>query len=70
LTGTDGLFEIRIELSRNIFRVFCCFDEGKLVVLFNGFLKKTKKIPKGEIEKAEKLKHEYCKSKDVNGKSK
>jgi phage-related protein len=63
LTGTDGLFEIRIELVGNIFRVFCCFDEGKLVVLFNGFLKKTQKIPKGEIEKAKKLKHEYFKIK-------
>ncbi|SHH00132.1 Phage derived protein Gp49-like [Flavobacterium micromati] len=70
MTGTDGLFEIRIELGGNIFRVFCCFDEGKLVVLFNGFQKKTHKTPKGEIEKAEKLKHEYFKSKDGNRKSK
>lgn len=64
MTGTSGLFEIRIELGGNIFRVFCCFDEGKLIVLFNGFQKKTQKTPKGEIEKAEKLKNEYFKGKN------
>jgi len=63
MEGTKGLYEIRIELGGNIFRVFCCFDEGKLVVLFNGFQKKTQKTPKSEIEKAEKLKDEYFKSK-------
>lgn len=70
MTGTDGLYEIRIELGGNIFRVFCCFDEGKLVVLFNGFQKKTQKTPKAEIEKAERLKGEYFKSKNDNGKEK
>ncbi len=68
LTGTNGLYEIRIELGSNIFRVFCCFDEGKLVVLFNGFQKKTQKTPKGEIEKAEKLKEAYFKTKIENEK--
>ena len=63
MTGTNGLYEIRIELGGNIFRVFCCFDEGKIVVLFNGFQKKTQKTPKGEIEKAERLKEEYFKTK-------
>ena len=43
LKGTDGLFEIRIEFESNIFRIFCCLDEGKLVVLFNGFQKKIGK---------------------------
>lgn len=37
MEGTESLYEIRIELGSNIFRVFCCFDEGRLVVLFNGF---------------------------------
>ena len=37
LTETDGLYEIRVEYQSNIYRIFCCFDEGKLVVLFNGF---------------------------------
>ena len=68
ITGTNGLYEIRIELGGNIFRVFCCFDEGKLIVLFNGFQKKTQKTPKGEIEKAEKLKEEYFKRKNGNEK--
>ena len=64
MTGTNGLYEIRIELGRNIFRIFCCFDEGRLVVLFNGFQKKTQKTPKSEIEKAEKLKAEYFSQKN------
>ncbi|MFA9192400.1 type II toxin-antitoxin system RelE/ParE family toxin [Flavobacterium sp. FZUC8N2.13] len=64
LSGTNGLYEIRIEFGGNIFRVFCCFDEGKLIVLFNGFQKKSPKTPKNEIEKAEKLKEEYFKIKD------
>ena len=59
LTGTDGIYEIRVELESNIYRIFCCFDEGSLVVLFNGFHKKTQKTPKAEIEKAERLKQEY-----------
>lgn len=40
LTGTEGLYEIRVEHSSNIYRIFCCFDEGKLVILFNGFQKR------------------------------
>ncbi|HAH53877.1 MAG TPA: addiction module toxin RelE [Flavobacterium sp.] len=63
LTGTDGLFEMRIKVSGNIYRVFCCFDEGNLVILFNGFQKKTQKTPKIEIEKAMKLKKEYFEEK-------
>lgn len=51
----QGLFEIRIESGSNIFRVFCCFDEGELVIVFNGFQKKTQKTPSNEIEKATKL---------------
>ena len=56
---TDGLFEIRVEVGSNIFRVFTFFDEGNLVILLNGFPKKTQKTPKNEIELAEKLKKEY-----------
>jgi phage-related protein len=59
LTGTDGLYEIRVEYQSNIYRVFCCFDEGKLVVLFNGFQKKTQKTPKAELEKAVKIMKTY-----------
>lgn len=63
IKGTEGLFEARIQLSNNIWRVFCFFDEGKLVVLLNGFTKKTQKTPKQEILKAEKLMKEYFKEK-------
>jgi phage-related protein len=56
---TDGLFEIRIQLGSDIFRIFCFFDKGKLVVLANGFQKKTQKTPRKEIEQALKIKEEY-----------
>jgi phage-related protein len=52
LEGINGLYEIRIQLGGDIFRIFCFFDEGKLVVLANGFQKKTQKTPKQEITKA------------------
>lgn len=59
IENTDGLYEIRIQLGSNIFRIFCFFDQGQLVVLANGFQKKTKKTPKKEIEMAIKIKVEY-----------
>ena len=65
LTGTDGLYEIRIEYQSKIYRIFCCFDKGNLVILFNGFQKKTQKTPNNELEKAEKLKNEYFENKKL-----
>ena len=59
IEGTNGLYEIRIQHSIDIFRIFCFFDKGQLVVLANAFHKKTKKTPEGEIEKALKIKKEY-----------
>ena len=59
IENTDGLFEIRIQLGSDIFRIFCFFDRGNLVVLTNGFQKRTQKTPKQEIEKALKIKQEY-----------
>ncbi len=64
IEGTNGLYEIRIEIGSNIFRVFCCFDEGALVILFNGFQKKTQKTPGREIDKALRLMNEYFKEKN------
>jgi phage-related protein len=64
LTATEGLYEIRIEYQSNIYRIFCCFDKGNLVILFNGFQKKTQKMPNNELEKAMKLKHESTKTKN------
>jgi len=57
--GTNGLYEARIQLGSNIWRVFCFFDKDKLVILLNGFQKKAQKTPKKEIIKAEKLMKEY-----------
>ena len=59
IEGPDGLYEVRVEYISNIYRIFCCFDEGNIVVLFNGFQKKTQKTPLKEIEKAIRLKREY-----------
>lgn len=55
----DGVYELRIEYDGNIYRVFFIFDEGQIVVLFNGFQKKTQKTPTNEIEKAIKIKDAY-----------
>ena len=59
MEGTKGLYEARIQLASNIWRVFCFFDENKLVVLLNGFQKKTDKTPKNEIEKVVNLMESY-----------
>lgn len=59
ISGTNGLYEARIQLGTDIWRVFCFFDKGKLVILLNGFQKKTQKTPKKEIEKALLLMKEY-----------
>jgi putative addiction module killer protein len=59
----DGLYELRAEYEGNIYRIFFCFDEGNIVILFNGFQKKTQKTPESEIKKAIQLKDEYYGSK-------
>lgn len=64
MEGSDGIFEIRVEVGGNIFRVFSFFDKGQLVVLLNGFHKKSQKTPKNEIELAEKLKKQYYDEKE------
>ena len=55
----DELYELRTEYNSNIYRVFFIFDEGRIVVLFNGFQKKTQKTPNNEIEKALRIKEAY-----------
>lgn len=52
LAGTEGLYEIRVQSGNNIYRIFCFFEADKLVIIMNGFQKKSQKTPKGEIEKA------------------
>jgi phage-related protein len=59
LEGTDGLYEARIQQGSDIYRIFCFFDKGNLVIIINGFQKKTQKTPKNEIERALKIKEEY-----------
>lgn len=63
MSGTEGLYEIRVEIESNIYRIFCCFDKGNIVILFNGFQKKTQKTPKEEMDLALKLKDDYFNSK-------
>lgn len=63
IEGSKGLYEIRVKVETNIYRVFCCNDKGSIVVLFNGFVKKTQKTPKSEIEKAEAIMKEYYENK-------
>ena len=59
IENTNGLYEIRVQQGSDIIRIFCFFDQGQLVVLSNGFQKKTQKKPRKEIELAAKLKAEY-----------
>lgn len=59
IEDTSGLYEIRVQLGNEILRIFCFFDEGQLVIVVNGFKKKTKKTPKNEIELALKIKADY-----------
>lgn len=59
IKGATGLYEIRIEERGNIYRIFSCFDEGNLIILLNGFQKKSQKTPRKEIEKAVRIMNEY-----------
>ena len=59
IENTDGLYEIRVQTGSDIYRIFCFFDKGQLVVIANGFQKKSQKTPKQEIEMALKIKGEY-----------
>jgi len=63
IEGTEGLYETRFTLGSNIWRVFCFFDEGRLIILLNGFQKKSQKTPKSEIILAQKLMKEYFEEK-------
>ncbi len=63
IEAVKGLFEIRVEEGGNIYRIFCCFDDDRLVVLFNGIQKKSQKTPKEVIEKAELIMKRYFKNK-------
>lgn len=63
IVETDGLYEIRVQFGREIFRIFCFFDGDRVVVLLTGFQKKTQKTPSQEIDRALRLKREYFEEK-------
>lgn len=63
LRDTTGLYEIRVQVGNNIYRIFCFFDLGNIIVVGHGFHKKTQKTPKQQIERAEQIKKEYYESK-------
>ncbi len=63
LVNTDDIWEVRVISSSNIFRLLGFFDGGNLVILTNGFVKKTQKTPKKEIMLAEKRKKDYLERK-------
>lgn len=63
LKNTTGLYEIRVQVGNNIFRIFCFFDIDNIIVVGHGFQKKTQKTPKQQIEKAEQIKKEYYENK-------
>lgn len=64
LQSANGLYEIRVEMNGNIYRTFCCLDEGRIVVLFNSFQKKSQKTPSNEISKAKAIMNDYFSNKD------
>ena len=64
LKNTTGLYEIRVQVGNNIFRIFCFFDLDNVVVIGHGFQKKTQKVPKQQIERAEQIKKEYYESRE------
>jgi phage-related protein len=64
LKNTTGLYEIRVQVGNNIFRIFCFFDLDNLVIIGHGFQKKTQKTPKQQIERAEQIKKEYYDTKE------
>ena len=66
LENTEGLYEIRVQVGSNIYRIFCFFDKNDLVVVGHGFQKKTQKTPQAELDKAERLKKHYYEEKKSN----
>jgi len=66
LEGTDGLYEIRVQAGSDIYRIFCFFDEGRIIILLNGFQKKSNKTPGKEIARAKRLKDQYYANKKTS----
>lgn len=60
----DGIYEIRVKAGGNIYRIFCFFDEGRLIVLLHAFQKKSQKTPRKEIKRAKRLRTKYYETTD------
>jgi len=61
LVGTEDIWECRIQLASNAYRIFCFFEGNSVVILTHGFTKKTQKTPQQEIERAEAYRRDYLK---------
>jgi phage-related protein len=59
LTGADNIWECRVQYASNIYRIFCFFDSHSVVVLTHGLVKKSKKTPQREIERAESYRKDF-----------
>lgn len=59
LVGSEGIWECRVQFGSNAYRIFCFFDDKSVVVLTNGFIKKSQKTPRSEIEKAETYRRDF-----------
>ena len=55
----NGIFELRAKVGSDISRVLYFFVVGRKIILTNGFIKKTQKTPKSEIERAKKYRTDY-----------
>ena len=62
----DGIFELRATFSSNISRVLYFFFTGRTAILTNGFIKKTQKTPRQEIEKAKRYRDDYINRRNKN----
>lgn len=63
---SEGIFELRAKIGSDITRVMYFFYIDRRVILTNGFVKKTKKTPLKELEKAKKYRQDYLRRKGVD----
>ena len=59
LVNTDDIWEVRAQSGNNIYRLLCFVEGQSVIILTNGFQKKTQKTPKNEIQLAEKRKMDW-----------
>ena len=62
----DGIFELRAKQGSNITRLLYFFFVGKKAVLTNGFVKKTQKTPRGQIDKAKEYRSDCLEQMEEN----